>query len=198
MLLVSQSFAQEENRPIRLGINYGIGTQQIFPYYNTNYNYDIKGVKAQINYPLRKTRVISYELQLEPGIYFAKHQLLNESFVQPRDGVDYLAQREIFIKEKIITEYALNIGLLIRYNPRNRFSVFILGSLGPMRSNTATERLARGFAFSDIIAIGLSYKVRQVMFEIRPGIRHVSNADLQYPNSGHNSSNIDFGISVFL
>ena len=197
-MLSSQSFAQEKKRLIRLGLNYGIGTQQIFPYNSTDYNYDIKGVKAQINYPLRKARVISFEFQLEPALYFAKHQLLNEFFVQPKDGVDYLAQREIFIKEKIITEYALNIGLLIRYNPGNRFSVFILGSLGPMHSNTATERLAKGFAFSDIIAIGLAYKVRNIVFEIKPGLRHVSNADLKYPNSGHNSSNIDLCISFFL
>jgi hypothetical protein len=131
-------------------------------------------------------------------MYSARHKLLNEYYVQPKDGTDYLEQREIFTKEKTITEYVLNVGFLIRYDPKESFSFFVLGSIGPTYSDTKTERLARGFAFSDVLAIGVAYKTGRIMFEISPGIRHVSNADLKYPNSGHNSSNIDFGISVFL
>jgi hypothetical protein len=151
-----------------------------------------------LNYPVGKSRVIGYELQLEPGIYKARHQLLNEYYVQPKDGADYLEQREIFSREKIITEYVINIGFLLRYNPVERLSFFLFGSVGPTFSDTATERLARGFAFSDVVGIGVAYKAGKIMFEIRPGLRHVSNAELRYPNSGHNSSNIDFGFSLFL
>ena len=137
-------------------------------------------------------------MQLEPGIFSAKHQLLNEFFVQPKDGADYLEQREIFTKEKTITEYIINIGFLIRYDLFERFNLFLFGSIGPMFSDTETERLAKGFAFADVVALGLGYKVGKFVFEIRPGLRHVSNADLKYPNSGHNCSHINFGISVFL
>jgi hypothetical protein len=73
-----------------------------------------------------------------------------------------------------------------------------LGSIGPMISDTETERLAKGFAFSDIVDLGVGYKVGKIMFEVRPGVRHVSNANLQSPNSGLNSSNINFSISVAL
>jgi hypothetical protein len=198
ILAISQSYAHEESRLLRLGVNYGIGKQQLFPFNSPDYCYNVNGYKVLINYPLKKSGVFSYELQLEPGIYLAKHQLLNKFYVQPKDGADYLEQREIFTKEKTITECALNVGFLVRYNLKDRLSFFILGSIGPMISNTETERVARGFAFSDIITIGAAYKVKKVMFEIRPGLRHVSNANLQYPNSGHNSSNIDFGISFFL
>jgi hypothetical protein len=198
ILVISQSFGQENSRLLRLGVNYGIGKQQLFPFNSLDYIYNVKGFKVLINYPLKKARVFSYELQLEPTLYSAKHQLLNEFYVQPKDGADYMQQRERFTKEKTITEYALNIGILVRYNFKSRLSFFVLGSIGPMVSDTETERLAKGFAFSDILAFGMAYKVGKIVFEMRPGLRHVSNANLQLPNSGHNSSNIDFGISVFL
>src|SRR5665648_546493 len=106
--------------------------------------------------------------------------------------------REIYTKERTITEYVLNAGFIVRLNLSERLSFFVLGSTGPMVSDTKTERLAKGLVFSDIFAFGVAFKVGKIMFEIRPGLRHVSNANLKYPNSGHNSSNIDFGISVSL
>ena len=124
--------------------------------------------------------------------------MLNEYYVQPEDGDDYLLQREIYTQEKTIMEYALNIGLQVRYNISKNFSLVILGSIGPMFSDTPTERLAEGFAFSDIIQIGAGYRINRVMIEIKPGLRHVSNLNLQYPNAGHNATTIDFGISLFL
>ena len=198
ILLVSKSFAQEESRSLRLGFKYGIGTQQIFPYNSPDYTYKVSGYKGLINFQLKKYRILSFEMQFEPGIYVARHQLLNEYFVQPRCGADYLEKREIFTKEKTITEYVINVGILVRYNLKKRMSFFILGSVGPMFSDTETERLAKGFAFSDVLALGVNYKVGKIMFEISPYLRHVSNANLQFPNCGHESFNIDFGISVFI
>ncbi len=198
MIAISQSYAQEESKILRLGVNYGIGKQQFFPFSSTDYTYKVKGYKVLFNYRIKKTAIFCYELQIEPGIYSASHQLLNEYFIQPNRGADYLEQRELFTKEKSITEYVLNVGFLVRYAPKDKLSFFVLGSIGPMISDTETERLAKGLAFSDIVAFGVAYKVRKIMVEIRPGLRHVSNANLQYPNSGHNSSNIDFGISFSL
>jgi hypothetical protein len=192
-----QSTAQDTTRDTRIGFTYSGGSQQIFPYNDPDYNYSYNGYKLLFNYPL-KTGIFSYELQLEPAIYKASHQLLNEFYIQPEDGDDYLLQREIFTKEKTIMEYAFNIGIQIRYNISSKFSLIILGSIGPMYSDTETERLAKGFAFSDIIAIGAACKLKDIMIEIKPGLRHVSNADLQYPNAGHNAATIDLGISFFL
>jgi hypothetical protein len=194
----SQSYSQAEVRSLRLGISYGVGKQQIFPYNNSDYSYNVHGYKGLINYPLRKSGKFTFELQVEPGIYIARHQLLNKFFIQPDRGANYLELRDLFAQEKTITEYALNIGIQVRYNLGERISFFILGSTGPMYTDTETERLAKGFAFSDIFAFGIAYKVGKITFELRPGLRHVSNLNTQYPNSGHNSSNIDFGISVAL
>src|SRR5665648_737109 len=96
ILLISQSYAQEESRLIRLGISYGIGQQQLFPFNSHDYSYNVKGYKFLINYPGKQSGVFSYELQLEPGIYFAKHQLLNEYYIQPKEGADYLEQRDLY------------------------------------------------------------------------------------------------------
>lgn len=192
-----QSNAQDTTRISRFGLTYARGTQQCFPYNDPDYNYSFNGYKLLFNYQL-KSGVLSYELQIEPSIYSAKHQLLNEYYIQPEDGDDYLLQREIYTQEKTIMEYALNLGLQIRYKITENFSLVILGSIGPMISDTPTERLAEGFAFSDVIAVGAAFKFKKVMLEIKPGLRHVSNANLQYPNAGHNATTIDFGISIFL
>lgn len=189
--------AQDTTRNIRLGVYYAIGTQQMFPYNDNDYNYSFTGYKLQLNLPLKKG-ILSYEMQIEPSVYSSHHQLLNEFYIQPEAGEDYLLQREIYTREKTIMEYALNIGLQVRYNFSNTFSLSVIASIGPMYSDTPTERLAKGFAFSDIIAIGAAYRVKNIMFEVRPGARHVSNADLKMPNAGHNAATIDFGISLFL
>jgi len=195
MLAVSQLYSQQDSSLFRIGASYETGKQPFFPFTSPDYTYSVKGYKVLINYRIKESGSFSYELQIEPGIYSARHRLLNEYFIQPDRGSDYLEQREIYKKEKIISEYVLNIGFQVRYALKGKLSLFASGSIGPMISGTETERLAKGFAFADVIATGIAYKVRKVMFEIRPGLRHVSNANLQHPNSGHNSSNLDFGIS---
>jgi len=197
IILPSVSFSQEDNSTIRAGLMYTIGTQQTIPFNSKDYTYDVRGYKAVINRQLWRKGVFSYELQLEPGIYRASHQLLNEYFVQPDYGPDYMELRDIYSQEKTIMEYVINIGFQVRANLTESFSMFIIGSIGPMISDTETERLADGFAFSDIAAFGAAYRTGRMMFEVRPGVRHVSNADLQFPNCGHNSTNIDFSVSVY-
>lgn len=178
-------------------MNLSLGKQHFFPYNSTDYIYNPTGYKFLINRPLR-TGKLNLEIQFEPSLYRAKHQLLNEGFVQPDYGPDYLLKRVIYMKPKIITEYVLNIGIVIRYNLNDTFSCFLFGSIGPTYSDTDTERMTKGFAFSDIAAFGIALNTKIFTFEIRPGVRHLSNADIRYPNCGYNSATIDFGISYKL
>lgn len=85
-----------------LGLNYGQSTQSKFPFNNSDYLHYNKYLKIQINYLLGKKKKFSFELNIEPGIYYSQHQLLNEHFIQPGRGIDYLEQRERFIKKNII------------------------------------------------------------------------------------------------
>lgn len=194
----SLSCAQESSKSIRAGFIVGAGSQQVFPFNCKDYTYNVSFIKGMFNLPISTKGHFSLELQLEPGLFHATHQLINEFYVQPKEGPDYLEQRERFTKKKAITEAALNVGIIMRYNANDKLGFFVIGSVGPLVSDNATERLEKGFAFSDIIAAGVSYRKGKTVFEIRPGVRHVSNAGIQLPNSGHNSANIDLGISFIL
>lgn len=184
--------AQQGTTGRHAGIMYTAGSQQAFPFNSPDYLYDIRGIKAVLNLQAARSGIFTFEVQAEPGVNRATHQLLNQYFVQPDFGPDYLEKREEYTKEKTITEYVINFGFQARMHLSGRLSVFLIASIGPMYSDTGTERLAEGFAFSDIIAAGVAFRAGEVLFELRPGLRHVSNADLRFPNSGHNSTNIDF------
>ncbi len=187
----------QKNKKIRLGFNYGFGTQQSYPFNSKDYTYDVQFYKIQINYLISKKTKWSFEINVEPSIYFNEHQLLNKYYVQPNED-DYLEKREEFTKLKPLNEYVLNLGFLTRYHVFNNFSTYILGSVGPMYSDTDTERMNAGFAFSDIIALGLSYQINTFFLDFRYSMRHVSNANLSEPNNGYNSMNFEFGLTYQL
>jgi len=187
----------QKNKKIKLGFNYGFGTQQSYPFNSKDYTYDVQFYKIQINYLISKKTKWSFEINVEPSIYFNEHQLLNKYYVQPNED-DYLKKREEFTKLKPLNEYVLNLGFLTRYHAFNNFSTYILGSVGPMYSDTDTERMNAGFAFSDIIALGLSYQINTFFLDFRYSMRHVSNANLSEPNNGYNSMNFEFGLTYQL
>ena len=188
----------EAQSTARLGIESGAGKQPLFPFSSPDYSYIVQGYRLSLNLPLKRKGRISYEFQIEPGVYSASHRLLNEYFIKPSWGSGYLEERKRLMASKTIMEYALNLGFQVRYYLNSNFRCFILAGTGPMVSDTDTERMAKGFAFSDVFALGVAYSTGKIMFEVRPGLRHVSNAGFRSPNSGYNSSNIDFGITVAL
>ncbi|WP_299618420.1 acyloxyacyl hydrolase [uncultured Tenacibaculum sp.] len=196
-LFLSLQFVNAQERKIYLGLNYGRATQNSFPLNDPDYSYDNQYLKVQINYPLTFKENFNFELLIEPSVYFANHKLLNEQFVLPTTE-NYLELREKFTKRRAFEEYALNIGILVRYNVFSNFSSYLLGSVGPMISNEDTERLRRGFAFSDILGLGFSWKQKRILFDFRLTLRHNSNLNFASPNKGHNSFGIESGISFQL
>ncbi|TDE29916.1 hypothetical protein E0I61_08080 [Flavobacterium ranwuense] len=181
-------YAQDKLSKVKLGFDYGFGNELK----NSNYTYTNSYYKLQFYYTIKQTKSFKYEVLLQPELNFAKHQLLNFYFVKP-DDPNYIEKRERYTKLKDIKEYVLNIGFLIRKPIFNTASIYILGTVGPMIIDTETERLSKGFAFSDVLAIGFTFKINKIAFDIRPNFRHVSNAGLQSSNSGYNTKNIDFG-----
>lgn len=173
-----------------LGFACGYGTQLR----NKDFTYINRFYKVQVGYVLKKAKHVSYEIVLQPEINFGEHQLLNMYFVQP-DEPDYEARRERFMKLKDIQDYILNVGILVRKPFSESFSIYVLGSVGPMFTDTETERLSKGFAFSDVIALGCSVKIKKVSFDVRPSLRHVSNGGSQGSNAGVNTKNIEIAIS---
>ena len=183
----------KKNNSLKLGFNSGFGTQKSLPFNSKDYDYSIQFYKIQINYQFFEKGRWIYELNIEPSFYAAQHQLLNKYYLKPSDRDDYLKKREEFIQNKHINEYVLGLGFLIRHKTFKKISTYALGSIGPMISDTETERMPSGFAFSDTIALGLTYKINSLFLDFRFGLRHVSNANLKSPNNGHNSSNIEIG-----
>jgi len=193
VLLPFSSASSPDTTSTKVGISYSSGRQQMFPFDSRDYIYNTKGIKVIFNHSFEYKK-LSLEFQAEPSVHIAEHQLLEELFIQPADGPDYLAKRETFTKRKTILEITGNLGLILRYSYNKTASIYWIGSIGPMYSGTETERLAPGFAFSDVTGIGVSLKYKRIVLDIRPGLRHVSNADLKQPNSGHNSTTLDLGI----
>ncbi len=193
----AQDNYQEANK-IRLGFNSGFGTQESFPFDSNDYTYDVQFYKLQFNYLVIQRTKWNFEVNIEPSYYLAEHQLLNKFYVRPDQGDDYLEKREEFTTKKNINEYVLNLGIIARYRVYNNISVYAIGSVGPMYSDTDTERMNAGFAFSDIFGFGVSYKINRFYFDFRYSIRHVSNLNITLPNNGYNSSNLEIGCTYQL
>lgn len=189
---------EKKNKKIRLGINFGIASQDQFPLNNTDYLYENKHIKVQIARVLGNKNKFRFNLLLEPSIYFSEHQLLNKFFVQPSRGDDYLEQRERFTQRTSFEEFVLNVGIMLQYNADRQLSPYLLGSVGPMISNYGTERLKRGFAFSDVLALGVLTNFKSFIWDVRITLRHNSNANLGFPNNGHNSVGLETGFSFTL
>lgn len=190
--------APQKTNKIRLGFNSGLGTQESFPFNSKDYSYDVQFYKLQFNYLMMERIKWKFELNIEPSYYLAEHQLLNEYYVRPDQGDDYLEKREEFTAKKYINEYVLNLGLIARYKIYNNISAYVLGSVGPMYSDSDTERMNAGFAFSDIFGLGMSYQIHRFFLDFRYSIRHVSNLNITLPNNGYNSSNLEIGCTYQL
>ncbi len=188
------SFSQENNFRNRIGFDYIIGSQQYFPFNDPNYYHSEMGYRLQFNHLIRSGR-FSYELQIEPSYYVSEHQMLNPQFIPANPSIDYEGLRKHFMQRREINEYVINIGLVTRYNFSNVFSAYLLISTGPGWVDKDTERLASGFAFSNLISAGGALTEGRFRFELGPGIRHVSNANTHFPNGGHNCTTLDCGVT---
>lgn len=186
---ISVVFGQEKTSKLSVGASYGFGNELK----NTDYTYTNRYVKGQLYYSLKETKNFEFQVLLEPEINFATHQLLNFYFVTP-DEPNFEERRVRFTKLKDIREYVLHVGFLVRKPLTESFSIYALLSVGPMFTDTETERLSKGFAFSDVLGLGISYKTKHVTFDFRPNLRHNSNAGLQNSNAGFNTLNYDFGV----
>lgn len=182
-------FSQEKKQNLALGFGYGVGSE----IKNTDYTYTNRYLKGQLYYAFGSLKSFQLELLVQPEVNFATHQLLNLYFVTPEEH-DFEAKRKAYTKLKDIREYVLNVGLVIRKPITDNFSIYVLLSAGPMVTDTETERLSRGFAFSDVFGMGLSLKTKKITFDLRPNVRHTSNAGLQNSNAGFNTYNIEAGI----
>lgn len=185
--------SQSVFRPASIGINAGAGSE----FKNRNYSHSAEFVKLELLYPLMKNKSIGLELFIQPEFNNAKHQMLNIFFVKP-DTPNYEDLRALYSQNRIVKSYILNVGGLLRKQFSTAASCYAMLSVGPMYTDTQTERLSKGFAFSDVLAIGFSYKIKSVTIDLRPSLQHQSNAGLGASNAGYNIKNIELSCAFQL
>jgi hypothetical protein len=191
LLIFSAVHSQVVQNDISVGLYYGYGNDVK----NNDYKYISHYFKLQFCTVLKESKIMKYELLVQPQVDFAEHQLLNLYYIE-EDVPNYVEKREEFGRLKSIRNYSLNFGLVASRSLTERLSVFMLASIGPMVTDTETERLSKGFAFSSILSLGFSVKIYNSIFEFRPNFGHLSNAGLQQLNNGINSVNLEFGLNV--
>lgn len=189
--------AQENQTRYSFGVNYGQANQNNFLLNDPDYTYSNQYIKIQMNYLLSTSNKWRFELTLEPSYYKVEHQLLNKYFIRP-DQENFEELRETYTQKRRFNEFALNLGLIARYRVFKTISTYFQASVGPMVSGADTERLRKGFAFSDILGLGFSWHRKKTIFDVRFTLRHNSNLDFALPNSGHNSAGIETGVSFYL
>ncbi|GAA4883332.1 hypothetical protein GCM10023311_01820 [Flaviramulus aquimarinus] len=186
--------AQIKKEHLKLGFTYGTGSQNRFPFDLKDYTHEITFYKVQINYLLKQKRKWAFEFNLEPSYNVAEHQLLNKWFVKQEDTDNFEVLRDLYTQKRTIKEYVLNLGLIARYTIYKDISMYAIASVGPMIADRPTERLAKGFAFSDVFGLGLSYKINTIQLDFRYTFRHTSNLEFQQPNNGHNTTNTEISV----
>lgn len=181
---------QSQGKELLIGLNYGSGTSENTPFNAGSYDYDSDFFKVQLNYPLTNGTKWILALNVEPT-YYRVDYYSNEYIAT------FASSQRVTIEDKLeLNEFSLNLGLQLKYQLPINFTLYILGSIGPTITDKPTERLHEGFAFSDILAFGLNYRLPNFVIDFRASIRHVSNAGLYYPNKGYNSSGLEIGLSI--
>jgi Lipid A 3-O-deacylase (PagL) len=157
----------------KVGFSYGTGNA----IKNTDYTYTNSSYKVLFYKKWRTYKKIDFTFFFGPEYNHASHQLLNFYFVKP-ETPDYEAKRDAFMQLKTINEGVLHLGMTVQ----------------KMLTDTKTERLSKGFAFCDILALGYTLDFKYFALDVRPSFRHTSNAGLNTSNAGFNTKNIELGI----
>lgn len=186
----------QEEKPKHWGIQFGYGSQQIFPFQSKDYTLKQGHVLGQYYIKEFQLSNLRFDLLWEGGYYLSEHQLLNKWFTTTELFKDFPDDfQSKMIKRKKIHQGVTHLACEINYFIGGNTQLYLYAGIGPMWTSQQTERLAAGFAFSDNIGIGLKVKINPKMWINQTIVlRHESNANLKFPNSGHNTVSARLGI----
>ena len=136
-------------------------------------------------------------LILQPQFQKAQHQLLNEQFITP-DEEDFEFLREKFTQKKDILLYAFEVALQLRKSIIKNISFEASLGLGAGYISLESERLAKGFTFIENVSLGFAHKINKSEFFLATTVGHVSNFNIQKPNSGYNILGFELGYRIFI
>ncbi len=179
----------------QIGLKYGTGKQGNFLFEDTDYVYEFRSFKLASHFLLKHKNNHQWELLVEPTYYQSSHELYNYWYIGFKYFPTTEEQKTMYMTPKNFKEYALNLGLLYRYLIDKNLSVYGYGNIGPAYIDTTTERQSKGYAFSDIIALGIQYQLGQFSIDSRTFFRHSSSANILKPNNGLNALGFEMGIN---
>jgi hypothetical protein len=97
-------------------------------------------------------------------------------------------------------EFGTNIGLRYYQQLSPKFYLYQMLGSGPHFITADLPRQAKGFIFSDNLALGFFKELntkKSLFLNVQFRVRHISNAGLKLPNAGVNTLNLLVGLSRF-
>ena len=187
---------QEKSSPPDWGIHLGYATQQAFPFNSEDYKLTQHHILGHLRLQQYQLGGFKVDVLCELGYYFSKHQLRNKWFTTTSYFDDFQDNfQEKMLTEKNIHQLAVHLGVSFNWFISPKIAIFMYGSTGPMWTSQLTERLAAGFAFSDNLGLGMKVRYKEHFWlSTTLLIRHESNANIKFPNSGHNSVGFRLGL----
>ena len=99
-------------------------------------------------------------------------------------------------RNKLDYEFGVNLGLRNYIKVNDNFYLYDMISSGPHFISAIVYRQARGFNFSDNIALGsLIHLSKNYFLRLQAGLRHISNGEIKEPNKGIDSFLFMAGLS---
>lgn len=192
---------QEKNKinlqkPHKLGFLYSYGSEDNFIFNDPDYTYHTHIVKAQLFYQLKALKQAKLNLVLIPQYQRITHQLINEQFVTPNQE-NYIEKRIEFMQKKGINLFGVALGISYEKPIALKTYIRAMLSLGFNHIDTRSERLAKGFTFSESLSLGIEHQLnKKAAIYLGTSFGHVSNLNFQLPNDGYNILGIELGYSI--
>ena len=181
----------------KVGFLFSSAKQNNILFFDKDYDYKTNAYKFQLFYPIQNGENWDVNLILQPQFQKAQHQLLNEQFITP-DEENFEFLREKFTQKKDISLYAFEVALQLRKSIIKNISFEASLGLGAGYLSLESERLAKGFTFIENVSLGLAHKINKSEFFLATTVGHVSNFNIQKPNSGYNILGFELGYRIFI
>ena len=197
LLLFFYSLVNSQEKKINPSLNKIGFLYSSAKFFDKDYDYKTNVYKFQLFYLLRKGINWDINLIVQPQYQKAQHQLLNEQFITP-DEENFEFLREKFTQKKDISLYVFELGFQLRKSLIKNISFEATLGLGAGYINLESERLAKGFTFIENFSLGLVHTKNTSEFFVATSVGHVSNFNIQKPNSGYNILGFELGYRIFI
>lgn len=184
------NFAQNEKKKAfhfqKFGVQVTHVSQDLWFVDDPDYKLSGFTLKPQWFYHLRDFGNWDFNLVIQPQFQTLKHQLINLYFVQPDDFPnDLTGFRERFIQERTMSFFAFELGFQLKRSLSKNLHFEFTAGLGAGYIDSDTERLALGFTFVENLSFGLAKTFKKSEIYLGFNLNHISNLDIQLPNSGY-------------